>query len=248
MRDIRAVHLEGVIKACTCGNSTKARMKSMFNMIYKYCLKHEIVDRDYAQLVNAVRVESQIDRVPFTPEEITILWQNVDNARMIDCCLFQLYTGVRPIEALTAATSSFNLEEWYFTGGVKTAAGKDRVIPLHPDIRPLVKKLHEEATAGGRELLFMDKAYNRGEYVPITYDAYRGKLKRSLEFLGLKHHPADCRHTFITFAKEQSMDEYLLKLVVGHAIEDVTEKVYTHRKITELVKAVEALNFKHDFC
>ncbi len=30
------------------------------------------------------------------------------------------------------------------------------------------------------------------------------------------------------------MDEYILKLIVGHAIEDITEKVYTHRTIEQL--------------
>ena len=31
------------------------------------------------------------------------------------------------------------------------------------------------------------------------------------------------------------MNEYILKKIVGHKIEDMTEKVYTHREIVELV-------------
>ena len=42
------------------------------------------------------------------------------------------------------------------------------------------------------------------------------------------------RHTFITKAKACNMDEYILKLIVGHSIEDITEKVYTHRTIEQL--------------
>ena len=30
------------------------------------------------------------------------------------------------------------------------------------------------------------------------------------------------------------MDEYVLKLIVGHAIDDITEKVYTHRTVEQL--------------
>ena len=30
------------------------------------------------------------------------------------------------------------------------------------------------------------------------------------------------------------MDEYILKLIVGHAIGDITEKVYTHRTIEQI--------------
>ena len=29
-------------------------------------------------------------------------------------------------------------------------------------------------------------------------------------------------------------DEYVLKLIVGHAIDDITEKVYTHRTVEQL--------------
>lgn len=243
MRDIRPSHIEGVIKDCTAGDATKARIKSLFNLIYKFCLKHEIVDKDYAQLVNSVKVESQIDRVPYTLDEIRLLWDKKDSYPAFACCLFQLYTGVRPNEALTAETDSFNLDEWYFVGGSKTEAGIDRVIPIHPDIRSLVSDLHAAAVSKSWPYIFMAQKKHKGDYLPITYDAYRGQLKRSLKEIGITHHPADCRHTYITFAKEQQMDEYLLKLIVGHQIEDVTEKVYTHRKISELIAASAALTF-----
>ncbi|MFR6163486.1 MAG: hypothetical protein ACLUJR_11155 [Mediterraneibacter gnavus] len=42
------------------------------------------------------------------------------------------------------------------------------------------------------------------------------------------------RHTFITKPKRVRMEEYILKRIVGHAINDNTEKTYTHREIEEL--------------
>ena len=50
----------------------------------------------------------------------------------------------------------------------------------------------------------------------------------------LSHRPHETRHTFITKAKAVNMDEYILKLIVGHAITDITEKVYTHRTMEQL--------------
>jgi integrase len=47
------------------------------------------------------------------------------------------------------------------------------------------------------------------------------------------------RHTFITKAKAYNVDEYILKLIVGHSIEDITEKVYTHRTIEQLRNEIE---------
>ena len=52
--------------------------------------------------------------------------------------------------------------------------------------------------------------------------------------LNLKHKPHDTRHTFINDAKAANMNEYVLKIIVGHVIEDVTEAVYTHRTVDQL--------------
>ena len=54
MRDLRAEHLEQTIKAAKVGDDTKKRMKSLYNLMYKYALRHEIVDKDYAALCKPV--------------------------------------------------------------------------------------------------------------------------------------------------------------------------------------------------
>lgn len=58
MRDIRMNHLEQTIKDATVGANTKGRMKSLFNLMYKYAMKHEIVDKDYAALCDSDCVNS----------------------------------------------------------------------------------------------------------------------------------------------------------------------------------------------
>lgn len=177
----------------------------MFNMIFRYCMLHEIVDKDYASLFSAIKVEAKIDRIPYTPEEIQTLWKHTD-VKYVDTVLFALYTGCRPMEVFTIRSEDVHLDDGYMRGGIKTEAGMDRVIPM-------------------------------------TYDAYKGKHIRLMKTLGLKHYPADLRHTFITCAKEKEMNEYLLKLIVGHAIVDVTEKTYTHRKIKQLVEAINIIDY-----
>lgn len=62
-----------------------------------------------------------------------------------------------------------------------------------------------------------------------------------MKALNMKHRPHETRHTFITNAKACNMDEYVLKLIVGHAIEDITEKTYTHRTIEQLKSEMEKL-------
>lgn len=72
----------------------------------------------------------------------------------------------------------------------------------------------------------------------MTYDKYRGRFNKVMLKLKMKHRPHETRHTFITLSKEANMDEYILKLIVGHAITDVTEKVYTHRTMEQLQEEI----------
>lgn len=88
MKDIRVEHLEGTIRDAKVGSATKGRIKSLFNMMYRYAMKHEIVQKDYAQLCNAVKREApEREIVPFSPEEINLLWENVDEVPFADMIL-----------------------------------------------------------------------------------------------------------------------------------------------------------------
>ena len=75
----------------------------------------------------------------------------------------------------------------------------------------------------------------------LTYDKYRGRFRKVMSRLDMDHKPHDTRHTFITKGKESDMNEYLLKMIVGHEIRDVTEKVYTHRTIEDLKNEIEKI-------
>lgn len=84
----------------------------------------------------------------------------------------------------------------------------------------------------GSAYLFNDENGQQGTY--LTYDKYRGRFNKINKHFGFSHRPHDTRHTFITKGKNACMDEYILKIIVGHEISDVTEKIYTHRTIEEL--------------
>ena len=57
----------------------------------------------------------------------------------------------------------------------------------------------------------------------------------------MKHRLHDARHTFIIKAKFYKVDEYILKIIVGHKIDDVTENVYTHRTDVDLLKEINKI-------
>jgi len=227
-KDIRVEHLEGIIRDAATGQSTKQRIKSLFNLMYKWALKHDIVVKNYALLCDRVPQGPRIiERTPFTDEEIQVLWDNI-NFPFVDMILIDIYSGWRPQELAILKTVDINLEEYYFKGGLKTDAGKNRIVPIHPLIQNLVLNRYDK----NNNTLFNDENGQQG--TAMTYDKYRGRFKKVMDKFHMDHRPHDARHTFATKAKLAGMDEYVIKLILGHSINDVTEKVYTHRDIENL--------------
>lgn len=252
MRDIRIYHLQECMDkgyiipdrgkekgqkryASAC---TKGRIKSMFNLMFDWAYAREIVDRNYARAFELDK-ETKIKQVRekrkntiFSKEEIDLLWKNVDKIAFVDMVLCGIYSGWRPQELAILKIKDIDLELQVMYGGMKTDAGKDRCVPIHQLIQPLIEKRYAEAKELGSNYLFNDINGQQGIY--MTYDKYRGRFNKVVERLQMDHHPHETRHTFITKAKRVRMEEYILKRIVGHAINDNTEKTYTHREIEEL--------------
>lgn len=243
MRDIRVSHLEGTILNAQVGDSTKGRIKSLFNMMYRYALAHEICDKDYASLMftngNPIKRESPKEVIPFSQEEILILWDNLDVIPFTDMVIIGIYSGWRPQELATLKIADIDLDTNTMRGGLKTDAGKNRLVPIHPLIKPLIEKRMSEAHTLKSEHLFNDANGQQGTY--MTYDKYRKRFEKIMVRLKMKHRPHETRHTFITKAKACHMDEHILKLIVGHVEKDITERIYTHRTLEQLQEEIKKI-------
>ena len=71
-----------------------------------------------------------------------------------------------------------DLENNTFFGGLKTEAGKNRYVPIHPLIRELVVRRYEEAVEANSKFLFNDPEGQRG--TTLTYDKYRSRFNKVL--------------------------------------------------------------------
>lgn len=182
--------------------------------------------------------------MPFEDWEMDILWKNVDNINYIDILLIQCYSGWRPQELCFLETKNVDLDNWTFIGGIKTDAGINRTVPIHSRIRQLVLNKYQEATRLGSEYLFncVDNTTN-GYGSKLTYDKYRARFIKIRDDLKLNanHRTHDGRMPFITMAKKYKVDDYAIKYMVGHAINDVTEKVYTKREVDWLQNEIEKI-------
>lgn len=116
--------------------------------------------------------------------------------------------------------------------GIKTEAGKNRVIPINRKILPLIQK-HMRAD---KTFLFATKT-NR----PVLYDNYRKSFMSVMDKLEMTHTIHDCRHTFATLLNNADANPTAIKNIVGHTSFETTEKIYTHKNIEELKKAIDLI-------
>ncbi len=257
--DVRARHIKGCMEEGTAivkgekrypTAGVKSRIKSMFNLMFDYALEYEIVDKNYARTFNLsdaiIKEKEEVKRghIPFSDEEMKILWNHVDITKYVDVILIQCYSGWRPQELGLLKLENINLDDWTFTGGMKTDAGTNRTVPIHPKIRYLVQQKYKEAVMLESEYLIncTDTTTHRSN-MKLTYDKYQKRFIRVRDELKLnpQHRAHDGRVHFVTAAKKYGVDEYAIKYLVGHAINDITEKKYTKRNVDWLKDEIEKI-------
>jgi integrase len=257
--DIRARHVKGCMddgvstvkgKEQTPSAAMKNNIKSLFNLMLDYALEYEIVDRNYSRTFTLSEeviqeiVTVKKEHIPFTDEEMKLLWNNVDGKQHVDSMLIQCYSGWRPQELGLIELENVDLENWLFKGGIKTDAGIDRVVPIHSLIRPLVLRKYKEAEKLSSKFLFNSTDSSRiRKSTKLTYGRYHNAFSKIRDELNLnpEHRPHDGRKHFVTQAKKFGVDEYAIKYIVGHKVSDITEKIYTKREFEWLKEEIEKI-------
>lgn len=215
-------------------DNTKSRMKSMFNLMYDYAVLSELMQHNPARQFTLKGIQGKIeknrkDKNPIILEHENILWNDIDfgYTKMV---LINIYSGWRPEELLELEKSNIDFDNMVMVGGLKTEAGFNRVVPIHPKILDLVKYYYDKSQG---DLLFYD--YDGANPTTMTYDKYRGRFKKILKRHKWEdiYSPSCPRHTFATKCAEVRMEEYAKKSILGHEISDVTYKHYTHLDMVE---------------
>lgn len=223
--------------------STKESMKFLFNHVFGYATEARLIERNYAKdfsLDKKVMKEKQAqhkEKIPFSEDEISKLWKSIEFVPFADIVVYACYSGWRPGEIIKLKVEDVDLEKGFIKGGIKTTAGKNRLVPIHPLVKGIIEKYYNEAIEIKSEFLFNDVNHKRGMN-GLGKDQYLSRFNKVMAQLNFRKEitPHYTRHTFITRAKSRqvNMNEYILKLIVGHDIGDLTEHVYTHRELEDL--------------
>lgn len=218
MDTITYMDLQKLMNAYGKEGKTKAAMnlyKAFMSLVFNEAEKMGYITGSPVRFVKVKPTAEAKARQALPPEII----RNVYDSHCVtrDIVLILCYTGLRINELLRVK----EVKDGYVVTGSKTTAGKNRIVPIHPQIKECMTRF-----------LASKK---------LDYDSYRLKLVSDCAVYGMKFTYHECRHTFITLANKYGMDLYALKKIVGHSTKDVTESVYTHIQVETLQREISKI-------
>ncbi len=236
--DVKLDHLQMIVDESGKNTPTLRKLKVLFGLMYKYAVIHEIVPKErnlveYVNIKNAGNPNAY-NRQPFSKTEVKRLWEVKDSNIYYTVVLMLIYCGCRISELLDLKKEDVDLDARCFhIISAKTAAGIRTV--------PIAEKVY----------CFFEYWYNLNdcEYLLSTlegehfkyrnyYDSYWCPLMESLK---MEHRPHDTRHTCISLLTVAGVSDKIIKKIVGHKGQGVTEIVYTHFEIEELIDAINKI-------
>lgn len=203
---------------------------SLVNLFHHLNIQATLLDlhvRDYGTLLKAEQYKKQNVRSYFTEKEINKIWKNKDDY-YCKLLLVYLYTGLRLKELLDLPVNNIDWKEWTIRGGEKTEAGRNRIIPIHTRIRPIMCSLFSD----GHKANVLD---GRASDTVAIY------LRKEIKELGFKHVIHETRHTFRSRLDNADVKPVIINLLMGHKSGSVGEDVYTHKTLAQLREAIERL-------
>ncbi len=237
MRDIRTQDMEPIMASLEGGFYLQTKLKTLWGQMFKYAMEHDIVQKNYAEFVKLRDKEPKTTRNAISKEDIKRLWEEVDNGNeTAEIAMLYIYTGLRATELLEVTKDNVFPDKRIMIAGKKTEAGKDRRIPIHRAILPIIeKKMQEE----GKTLITIKIKDKR---VPLLYKNFTNTYwKKLMEKLGTDYTLHYCRHTLATLMREAGIEDDLRKLILGHKNGDITDR-YTHHSDKMLLEAIDKLD------
>lgn len=195
--------------------TTLMRVKVLLKALFKHAVKRGILPTSALNLTDSVDYKAKVDRKQnphniLSQSEIDYLWKNKEN-EIVRIILVYIYTGLRYVEL-------YNLKpENCFDDYIEITAAKTE--------------------AGIRTVPLSDKVKNLLPIAPVP--EYHQFLKDFTKVLP-GHTPHDTRHTFVSLMTEAKVDKRIIRVIVGHKPEDVTD-IYTHLSLETMLEAVNLI-------
>ena len=207
------------------------KLKALMTQLCSYAMEYHIIDTNYASLAKLPKMEAGKIRA-FSDLEFAKLENGWQTAVGGDACYVLCYTGLRVSELCKLTKFSYDPKSKMLRGGLKTDAGKDRAIPVHPKILPIIERWYNAST-GPLYPRPDGKAYNKDSFSI-------GVWKPCMKSLGLPDDltPHSARHTFGTRMSAAGVRPEDIQRIMGHTDYSMTANVYINQDESTLKEAI----------
>lgn len=212
-------------------------LSNLFNKLDNYAMEHDIILKGYANLIKITEdlyLPTQNGGTPYSYQEIDILW-NYTGQLVADITLATIYTGCRIEELLFTKNEDVFLKDGYFIAGLKTNAGKRRIIPIHHELSSIFNKYYSFKN----EFLFTidkDKIDYDKQFLPM--------YNKFMEDLNMKHKTHDGRKTLESEFDRVGANKICRDRIIGHKTGNMGDDVYTKKGIEELKETIELIDYR----
>ena len=222
MNEIVCSELQEILDSSTLKYSSLELIVSLLKQMFRYALAEKIIESNPTELLKINIEDDDEHGVPFTDADLKILWKH-KNDETVEGILLMCYCGYRIGELYV---ENVDMKRKCFEGGLKTRTSRERIVPIHSSILPIVNRRIKEY----------------GSLMDVKDGTFRKRMYQKLEELGIeKHTPHDCRHTFSRLCEQYEVKENDRKRLLGHKFDDITNSVYGHRELEELRTEIEKL-------
>lgn len=245
--DICAGDLQKSMDACKLGHRTHQNMKVTAGLLWKYATDHNYTPRNIAENLYIGKGQST-KREPLTEEEVEKIRQAIPGEPYAEYIYALCYLGYRPGEMLEIKKEQVSEENGrlYIIEGKKTDAGRDRLVPVHQKIEPIIRKqLQQEGTEYVFPMLIFDRKGAFQGFKKMT-DSYFNKsvFKPLMARLGIADGkvPYSARHTFSNKLKKADGDNMDKARLIGHTDYAFTQDKYQTTSKDELRAIMDSID------
>lgn len=241
LKEIEIDDLQECLDDCPKGRRTKENMKALCGLMYKYAIPRGYAPLNLAQYLIMSGDHSE-ERESFNAEQLEAIRAACGKVPYADYIYCMCYLGFRPSEFLALDVSNYDADEKTITGGAKTEAGKNRIVPISKKIQSIISELAKGRSVGA---LFCDSEGNA-----FSYDKFRTSyFYPAIDAIGIdnpiingkhKYSPHTCRHTFATMMKRINAPDKDKMRLIGHASAEML-RYYQDVNIEDLKKIISSI-------
>lgn len=239
---IKIADLQAAIKKLSdqhIGHPSQKKLRQLFHNLYTYAVKYQLIPAtaDISRFVEIDLPKPRYKKTPFNTRQLNRVKAIADDPQhplspWAMTVVMMCYAGPRPSEFLSVLKQDVKLHSRVFRiRHSKTAAGENRLVPISRKVLPYYEYWMAQP---GRTLITLN-----GQ--PVAYHTFLKLFKKVMAVARCKHKPHECRHTCATLLDDKGANKLAIKKILGHATQDITDGVYTHKGITQLKKAIDKL-------